>query len=608
MKNKFNLKQAGAIMMASALIFASALAPASTVQAKSASGTVQLVTKSKDSDGDTTTYKYNSKGLVTKKVVKNSEKGTASDMATTTTTTYKYNKKNRITKKTVVNVEKVTEYETDKTTGKTIKGTRGTVTTTDKAVTKYTYTKAGLAKKAVTTTTTTMSGSESSKYVERCFSGNEMTNGKIIAGYNHYDEYKNRAASVYYYTGALDQAKNNSTTVTTYKDNGNGTYTIVENTTSTDANWDYVKVGSDGKEYDRYFDEDDLPEGVKFTAAKVFITNNNNDITKKKSESTIQKKTVTTSTYKYDKKKRVKKITTKEVSTENSSRGAYTRSSTEYDNNGKVSTSNTTDNASFTSNNTSTKNNTTTFTYDKNGHAKKQVYTDNGVENSQSVEITGLPNEVTTETYDGKTTVTKTTGSGAANAFVETTTVANGTRTETYVENAYTETINQNGTVDTFKIGASTKTKTKSAKAEPVKRTFTYKYDKNGNQASAKYSGTSVDYPYLMNETYDTPIYEKWDEDGYLVEAQVSVTNSTKYNVKNENALKSGTKTIKKSIRMTSGRKENRATEPGYGVSRVTYTLKAKKFSGKQKTDVEAQQWAIQNGALNGFVGLSLGF
>ena len=93
------------------------------------SSKVQVVTKAKANNGNTS-YSYNKKGLVTKKVTKKSSKTTSADTATTITTTYKYNKKNSISKKTTTIVDKVTIYQTDKTTGKTRTANLGTVTDT----------------------------------------------------------------------------------------------------------------------------------------------------------------------------------------------------------------------------------------------------------------------------------------------------------------------------------------------------------------------------------------------------------------------------------------------------------------------------------------------
>jgi hypothetical protein len=614
MKKGIN-KKIWALVLAFAMVIASVSSPATVLAKSSSSGKTQVVTKAKDDAGYTTTYKYNKKGLVSKRVAKRSykDKKSKSDISETITTTFKYNKKNRISKETTTDSTKKTSYEMDMTTGKSIKNNLGTKTETVKSVTKYTYDKKGRAKKSVTTITTTYSGTEKYTSTTRPFidtypygedNGKELVNNKIVAGYN--DE-NNKAGSVYYYTGALDQAIDNSVTTTTYKDNGNGTYNVIENKDSTSANYNCVLVGTDGVEYES---PDDMPSNVKIAEKKVKIENPNNDTTQSKTEYQNLEKTVITSTYTYGKKKRVKKDTTVVEYTNDSTRLPSTNNIVEYYTGGFYKETYT-DSHTFTSHKTDKHQYTTSYTYGKNGKAKKKVTSNNGVENSMLVSTTGVPNSVRTyQSSDGQVHTSKRTAKGNTVAKVYTKQVANGFSTVTNTYNEYTEQYQYDGGTiydgETYK--ASTNTEKETVKPYPTKDTYTYKYDKNKNLSTYKFTGTTTDYNSVYNEKYNTPIYELWDGDGNLVAKEVSVTTTEKNNGKMENTLKSGTKSIKKTLRIISGRKTDRWSEAGYGMKRVTYTLKAKSLSKKLKTDAEAQQWAIQNGALNGFVGLSLDY
>jgi hypothetical protein len=605
MKRIVNMRKIWGMVLAFAMILSSVSAPGSVVFAKSSSGggKVQVITKTKDDSGYTTTYKYNKKGLVSKKVAKRSYKQSDEDIAETITTTYKYNKKNRISKETTTDVTKETFYETDKTTGKNIKSNKGTVTTTVKSVTTYTYDKKGRAKKAVTTDTLTKSGSKTTKYYYRSFdyyddddTTVELINGKIVAGYND-GAYKDRASRAYYYSGAIDQARRETVETVSYKDNGNGTYTQTSDTSYSNANYKYVYVGADGKEYDY------KPSGIAIAEKKIVITNPNRNTENRKYVYQKANKRVTTSTFTYGKKKRVKKEKATEVYTTNSTRLSYNYNYVDYDGS-SVYKETKDDTTSYVTNTTDTRNYTISYSYGKNGKAKKIVSSDNGVENSQSVKTTGLPNY--TETEDN--TVKKVTATGAPAASVETTTVANGTKTETLVDNAYTVTTDINGSSSSYTTSAYTSTKSEKVKAKPAKDTWTYKYDKNKNLSSYKYSGVSTSINDLLNETYGNQIYEGYNAEGNLVEATVSVSHTESYNGKNESTLKSGTKTLKKKLTMISNQKSDRTTTPGYDCKRVTYTLKAKSLSKNNKTNAIEQQWSIQNGNLNGFVGLSIGY
>ena len=158
--------------------------PFITLEANAASSSaVQVVTKAKANDGNTS-YSYNKKGLITKAVTKTSERDKDSDTAVTDTVVYKYNKKNKVSKKTETKVTKVTNYKTNPNTD-AITASEGTVTTTEKFVTVYTYNKKGLATKSVETVTTTKSGSTVSSGEKRAREiYTELTDGRVVAGFN----------------------------------------------------------------------------------------------------------------------------------------------------------------------------------------------------------------------------------------------------------------------------------------------------------------------------------------------------------------------------------------------------------------------------------------
>lgn len=231
--------------------------PVVTLTANAASSSkVQVVTKVTDNDGNTVKYSYNKKGLVSKSVSKKTNKSASQDVASTVTTSYKYNKKNRLTKITVKDVSQVKSYKTNPTTEKRA-AAKGTVTTTNTSVTTFKYNKKGLATKSVTTTNTTKSGSvtSSSKYL----SGGDFI--KMADG-----RYYDRDEGKYYTAAQVAAFAKSSSYTTTYKDNGNGSYT------------------------ETYSSDPNEPETYKTT-------------------------TVTTRSYKYDKKKRVIKETVSVVRT-----------------------------------------------------------------------------------------------------------------------------------------------------------------------------------------------------------------------------------------------------------------------------------------------------
>ena len=223
-----------AILLAFAVVVT--FMPFTTLTVEAASkGKVKMVTQVTSDDGSVVKYSYNKKGLVSKIVSTKSERGSADDSYRTVTTTFNYNKKNRITTKVTKSVYQNIEYKMDKTTGKKILGTESNIITTTTTVENFAYNSKGLATQSVRTSTVVKSGRE-----------------------------------VY-----EDES-------TTYKDNGNGTYTET-----------YVEKGED---------------------PSVYVRSN---------------KTVTTTKYSYDKKKRVIRADVNEVESYSSTNN-YTSGGTAY--------------------------------------------------------------------------------------------------------------------------------------------------------------------------------------------------------------------------------------------------------------------------------------
>ena len=144
------------------------------------------------------------------------------------------------------------------------------------------------------------------------------------------------------------------------------------------------------------------------------------------------------------------------------------------------------------------------------------------------------------------------------------------------------------------------KTVTKTALAEPSKSTTTYKYDKNGNVKSAKKSGTTTEIKTVQNETYGNPIYE-WDAVGKIQPKQIAVTHKYTNNDAMENTVKKGTKVLTKKLTVSKSTTD-RSSSSKSSLSRALFTIKGKKSSTASL--VKKQQWIIQNGNLNGQVGL----
>ena len=562
------------------------------------SSKVQVVTKAKANNGNTS-YSYNKKGLVTKKVTKKSSKTTSADTATTITTTYKYNKKNSISKKTTTIVDKVTSYQTDKTTGKTRTANLGTVTTTTKYVTNYTLNKKGLATKSVTTITTGKSGSETTTSKSRPFTSagyytdREMTDGRLVADYH----WESGVKTYTYWTGAVNDAVADSTNTTTYVDNGDGTYREISEESSTNANYSTNLTRKSGD----------------IVSAEVVLTGGSNSSYSKR-ESVNEEKTVVTTTYKYDKKKRVKSENSVYVSTN----GYSFVSSSNSSKNADGSSSSSVNNTPYKETTTTTSSSTTTYTYDKKGHAKKVVTSSKGVSNSTYVEIEGLTNRSGEDVAaDSTKTTWSEVSSGADCESVSTSVTAGGTETVTTEIKPYTSVYTENGVAET-PVTHEAKTTTKNwtvrynEAALGSTSVTTYAYDKNGNRKSAKQTINNTEYVTQKNEVYGTTIYQlvnaenlEPDETPYqnLEAVKVLVSHTSKYNSKFETTVKNGTKRVQKLLEMVTSSHDG-SSSTGYDLEgRVEYTMKAKKLSSSLAKIAEQQQWAIQNGSVNGLVG-----
>lgn len=533
--------------------------PAATLSAdaasKKTSNKVYTVSSEKNEIGDNTKYTYNKKGFVTKAVSKYMSKDSDSDTVETVTTTYKYNKKNRITKKTTTDVEKVTTYKTNKTTGKSTGQSLGTVTTTTKDVTAYTY-KNGRATKAVTTSTTVKSGSLKEENVSlRLEDFTELSNGKFIAGYNRRNADGSKidedtSANAYYYTGNIKAAEYKGTTTTTYKDNGDGTYTKTENYVSSYSNFaetpkeTYYKLDDNGK-YVVCNNEEESAFSIKESVEVAVNANGTSRSYNNTQTDVITDQTVTTTVFKYDKKKRVKQANITTVKTDatetaktDSSTETYKDSDEDYDEDtGESKTVEGTTTSKESSSCTSSESATETtsqvekYTYDKKNRKTKKVVTNNGVMNRVETYVDGRSNsteESQTVYNDGTKSSYKETSTYSGDADTTTTVYANGTRTTIMTYNPYTST---RVVSDTSRSGSSRNTDTKTD----------YTYFKNGGSMTktvekedTKYKDGTTDFTnneytrYEYDKTGDKYSYTSSYTDTYTPkEGTPSVTKTT---------------------------------------------------------------------------------
>lgn len=549
--------------------------PAVTLTANAASKTsdkVYTVKSEKNAIGDSTKYTYNKKGFVTKAVSKYTRKYSDSDSIETITTTYKYNKKNRITTKTTKNVKKETTYKTNKTTGKSTGKSLGTVTTTTTDVTKYTY-KKGRATKAVTTSTTIKSGSITETDVSLDLENvKQLSNGNYIAGYNdrntdgsYVDE--NTSANAYYYTGNIGAAAYTTTVTTSYKNNGNGTYTETVSTVSNGANFKETPKESsyktaDGETFTRI-------DSVNVELVSGGTPSSYNATTSK----IITDKDVTTTTYKYDTRKRVKQANISTVSTNNesvteSTNHTYSYSDTTYiwdeatEEDKALDYTATYKNASSNSySNSSTKKSSQVekYSYNKKNLKTKTIVTDKGVQNSKEVYVSGRENssEESSRVYaDGSKSSSKETMTYSGTNDTTTTVYANGTRTETTTKNPYTcvsveNNTERDGSTSTsnvttnytfYKNGGSmvvtsNKENGKYADGETYvsdRESTRYAYDESGSKyaetttttrTTTPASDEAYTYSYI-NSVYndgngEKEYYDKWDDEVYTDDAAI---------------------------------------------------------------------------------------
>lgn len=466
-------RQIVSAILASALIFtgAATVLPGTSVTAlaakkKAKTKTVYVVDTLKTSGGVTTKNTYNKKAQITKSVSTSSSKNTSSDNNTTTTTTYKYDKKGYLVSEVQTEVNVQTSYDTDKTTGKTRKDAIGTVTTTTTTTTDYTNDKKGVATKAVATTTTVKTGQTVSTYVERLIDSDikevKDANGNIsyVAGYNDYDVNGNRdnendhtLANAYFYRNAgtddINQARQTVTSTTTYTDNGNGSYTETRNSVTSKPNFsttentlyyvyptneygdridgnaipvtknDDTYVDASGRTYDNY---DFTRHGD--TTVKVDPNAANTQTSEDTQTNIYDKKTVATTVFTNKNGRHTKAV----ITTVNTSKNNYSDK-----NSRKNPAAGTDDELSSESSysrsdeSTSTTTTTTTYSYNKKGKVTKEVYSNDGVENSVEISKGGDSSyQYTTNRENGVTSTVQGTNTGST---ITTTTIANGKKT-----------------------------------------------------------------------------------------------------------------------------------------------------------------------------------
>ena len=663
-------KRVMAIALSAALALTSFTFGGNVTTVKAAGTSIDLVSSSESNKGDNTSYTYNKSGLVTKIVSKSSSKESASydddvetsnvakDIATTTTTTYKYNKNNKVSQKTAKSVTTTKYYKMDESTGLTVKGNLGTITTTSTTVTEFTYDKKGNATQAVATSTTGKSGSVT--YTNKSsIGGTQLSDGRIIWSYNDYDANgnwvgENTAATAIYLSNPSGVGEETTTTTVTYTDKGGGAYTKTTNSSTASTGYHtewasqyYVRVNGtpvavtwatkpytdpdDGSTYDRtgywdangnYYDDYDFSYTSGVTAVadpadnRTSSSNNIDEITSK---------TVTTTKFTYDKKKRVKKAaatavyTSGTVSTENS----VSPYNNYYDSYTETGTRTSTYKRESAYESTSSW--STDYSYDKKGRAKKSVYSAPGVDNAKSTYSSFTVGSSTdySRTYnDGRPAVTGKYESAQSNAATSSTTVtAGGVRTTTVTYNPYTRTSSSSSSAGT----ASTDTysyyynptekswqqgtgaayseagKPEAVTATPRKETTNYTYDGKSNLKSAKSSGTQVFEYTVRDETYGNTIYD-FNAEGRVEAKKATTTNKFTGKDTYENTVKNKSNSMTEVVGLHDST-YNRSQDSGYSVSHRTFKLKAKKF-GKTAKLVKKQQWIIQNGSLNGEIGL----
>ena len=498
-------------------------------KSKSKKQKIYLVTKEADNDGNTIYYSYDKNGFVTKVKKSKAYKTKSSDYSYSATTYLKYNKKNRVSSKKFTSYGTTTSYELDfddhiKSGGKVTKTSNKNISNT-----VYYYDKKGLLVKTVKTAYSL-----------------EIPQNKV----------ETETEKITYHDGNENkdvEGIKKITKTTTYTDNGNGTLTKTFKNDTVEPTY--------SKEKKQVVDS-------TFNRTETTLTTN---------------KTVITTTYKYDKKKRVKYTITDNTTTNTTKVNNYRVNSTDgvKDNDHLTETVTTS---------VSTKRTTDTYSYNKYGKVSKIVSVAEPKVNSSSQ--TDKKNTNTTYSSDGKseTTVTssteKTECSNNKKIFTSSSTDKEGKVTTADPKIVYYP-ANKNNSTTTYTYDKKGNLKSESNKTVHVdNRVIDYTVDENGNKIN-KYNKLQDG-----SDDKDSPIYK-------------SVTTTSKRAVSYKNILKSNTSRISEGYSLDSGKREGRVSNSSYTVNRHYYKLKSKKLSNSIAKDVEAQQFILQNGFLNGKSGLN---
>jgi YD repeat-containing protein len=373
---------------------------------------------------------------------------------------------------------------------------------------------------------------------------NETETETAKSSYSYYDE-----SDAYKTVDSIENISRNYT----YTDNGNGTRTKVYTYESVEPSYSYEKKQAVDSKYNR---------------TETTVTSN---------------KRVTTTNYSYDKKKRVKATN----STTDYSSETKTENHRIYSVDGVKSSeylTETVDTHKYTTRSM------VQFSYNKKGKVSKCVST-----SEPDVYEIYESSKKDTDTYygsDNKTTVS-TTSSTSKTEYVNNKKITSGSSTDS------------DGKV------TADETKTVDYPANKYVYTTQYTYDKKGNVKAERTTYDDVDNryeDYTVDENGKQVFKYNKDKDG---KDDISnpiyrskTTRETK-KVSYDNVLKADSARITKSLEMSSGYLEGREVDNSYGMNRSVFTVKAKKISGSLAKDVEAQQWILQNGSLNGQFGLN---
>ena len=432
--------------------------------------------------------------------------------------------------------------------------------------TKYTYDKKKRVKKAVATTVNTGETTTNSSY-----SGNSTGNrkyGKTESKTESKTEYTDKSKST-------NDSTNTSTTTYTYDKKGRAKKVV----TSEDGISNYTNTNTGGFNHDDYYGNTASHSTYNYESTStdsdgkkttVSYSYNYGDAypttTTYASVGGTQTTTTTYNPYKFT-------YNYSRIDENGTTTKALTDDVTRYGNGGEKTVQTYTNTYAYTNNNDSSRTETgtrTDYSFDK--YNKSNGYS-----------------------YTGKTTYTSGTfapseSSGAY--YIDGKDSSSGVAAMTKIDAAKTA-LEATGTV-------YNDTETKTALATPSKNTTTYAYDKKGNVKSAKSSGTSTEIKSVKNETYGNTIYE-FDAAGKLQEKEVAVTHKNTDKDAMENTVKKGTKVLTKQLTANKYTYDRVSDSSSY-LSRVLFTIKGKKSSTAKL--VNKQQWIIQNGTLNGVVGL----